>query len=100
MKIYKSTTERLDELLEAACQMAEKGHYRDIRRHHLSDACDTSDGNVSRVLGDMEQMRSALITYAIDHQRNAVVAQAIIDKHSAAEGISNEDRVAILTAAA
>jgi hypothetical protein len=100
MTIYTPTTERRQQLLEAACLLAEQGHYRDIRRHHLSAACDTSDGNVSRVLGDMDHMRSALIDYAMGNSRNTVVAQAIIDKHPSTDGIPHEQKVAILSAAA
>ena len=100
MKIYKPTAERLQQLLEAACVLAEQSNYRNIRRHHLSAACSTSDGNVSRVMGSMNNMRSALIEYAIKEGRHIVVAQAIIDRHPATNDISNEDRVAILTKAA
>ena len=100
MKIYKPTTERRLQLLEAACVLAEESNYRNIRRHHLSRACDTSDGNVSRVLGSMDDMRSALIDYAIKQCRHVVVAQAIIDRHPATDDISNEERIAILTKAA
>jgi hypothetical protein len=100
MTIYTPTTERRQQLLEAACLLAEQGHYRDIRRHHLSAACSTSDGNVSRVLGDMDMMRSALIDYAVMHGRHAVVAQAIIDKHPSINGIPHDEKVAILSTAA
>jgi hypothetical protein len=100
MTIYTPTTERRQQLLEAACTLAEQGHYRNIRRHHLSRACDTSDGNVSRVLGCMEQMRSALIEYAVTKGRNAVVAQAIIDRHPAVDHLDQGARLAILAAVA
>ncbi len=100
MTIYTPTTERRQQLLEAACVLAESTHYRDVRRHHLSRACDTSDGNVSRVLGDMDQMRHDLVLYAMKQERFTVVAQAIIDKHPATVDIPQDERIAILTVAA
>ncbi len=100
MTVYKPIAERRQQILETACLLAEITHYRDVRRHHLAQACGISDGNVSRVLGDMDQMRHALVLYAMEQKRYTVVAQAIIDKHPATADITLDEKIAILTIAA
>jgi len=82
MKYIKSA-ERKQQLLGIACDLAEESHFLKVRRRHLADKSGTATGNVSRVLGDMEQMRCDLIAYAIKHKRLVVIAQAVIDKHPA-----------------
>lgn len=94
---YIKQRDRRQQLLATACDLAEAGHYRDIRRNHLAEAGGTAAGNVSRVLGSMDEMRHRLIEYAIKHGRNKVVAQAIIDNHDAVDHLSAGSKRTILS---
>ena len=97
---YVKAPQRREQLLETACKLAEATHYREIRRHHLVEHGGTAAGNVSRVLGSMDEMRDKLIQYAIDNGRHAVVAQAIIDKHPLVAHLDQDARRIILGAVA
>lgn len=99
MNTYKKAAERREQILQVACELAEETHYSKVRRHHLVDRCETAAGNVSRVMGSMEEMRTRLIEYALQHGRDVVVAQAIIDKHPAVSHLDTERRGQILAAA-
>lgn len=96
---YIKSAERREQLLQGACMLAEESHYRAIRRSHLAHQCCTADANVSRVLGSMDEVRTALIEYAIEHKRQAVIAQAVLDKHPAVSHLSAADRRTALDAA-
>lgn len=96
MKTYIKTPERRDQLLAIACELAETTHFRQVSRGQLAERAGTATGNVSRVFGTMDQMRSDLIEYAITHKRLTVVAQAIIDKHPAVNDLAEDVRVAAL----
>lgn len=100
MTIYQKAADRREQILQAACELAEETHYSKVRRHHLVERCDTAAGNVSRVMGSMEEMRTRLIQYALEHDRNTVVAQAIIDKHPAVSHLDTDRRGQILAAMA
>lgn len=90
------TDQRRQQLLEVACDLAEQSHYLDIRRDQLAAAGSSSTGNVTRVLGPMEEMRDALIRFARKNKRYAVVAQAIVAKHPAVADLSERERMAVL----
>lgn len=100
MNTYKKAAERREQILSVACELAEETHYSKVRRHHLVERCDTAAGNVSRVMGSMEEMRTRLIEYAIENGRLTVVAQAIIDKHPAVKHLESEQVHEALLAAA
>lgn len=96
MNKYIKTPERREQLLSIACDLAEKTHFRQVRRHQLADVAGTATGNVSRVLGNMDEMRTDLIMYAVTNNRLAVIAQAIIDKHPAVKNLDEKTKVAAL----
>lgn len=100
MTIYQKAASRREQILRAACELAEETHYSKVRRHHLVERCNTAAGNVSRVMGSMVEMRTRLIEYALNHHRNIVVAQAIMDKHPAVSHLDTERRGQILAAMA
>ena len=89
---YKKAAHRREEILEVACTLAEESHFNRIRRHHLVDACGTAAGNISRVMGSMEQMRALLIEFAIENNRSQVIAQAIIDRHPSVAHLNQLER--------
>lgn len=96
MNKYIKTPERREQLLTIACDFAEKTHFRQVRRHQLAEAAGTATGNVSRVLGNMEEMRTDLIVFAIEKGRMTIIAQAIIDKHPAVKNLDEKVKVAAL----
>lgn len=96
MKTYIKTPERRNQLLVIACKLAEINHFRHVTRRGIAEAAKTSTGNVSRVFGTMEQMRTDLIEYAIKHNQLIVVAQAIIDKHPSVKNINENVKIAAL----
>ena len=98
MSTYRKADDRREEILEAACELAEKDHYSRVRRHHLVEQCNTAAGNVSRIMGGMAEMRTRLIEYALLHGRDIVVAQAIIDKHPAVDHLTATQRKQMLVA--
>lgn len=98
MSAYQNAEKRRQQILTAACDLAEHMNYREIRRHHLAEACQTAAGNISRVMGGMESFRNQLIDYAMKNERNTIVAQAIIDRHPAVECLSANARRKYLTA--
>lgn len=100
MTIYQKAADRREQILKAACELAEETHYSRVRRHHLVERCDTAAGNVSRVMGSMDQMRTRLIEYALEHNRDVVIAQAIIDKHPSVNHLDSGRRGQILAAMA
>jgi len=97
---YIKAHERRRQLLQIACDLAEADHYRNIRRDDLVKAGETPAGNVSRIMGGMEGMRTALIQYALKNDRFTVIAQAILDKHPAVDHLDREQRSEILLNAA
>jgi len=100
MSKYKKAAERRWLILQVACKLAEETHYSKVRRHHLVKRCGTAAGNISRIMGSMEQMRTAVIQYALDNNRNIIIAQAIMDKHPAVDHLDTVDRAEILGAMA
>jgi len=70
------------------------------REQILKIACETAAGNVSRVVGSMEEMRTLLIEYALQNDREVIIAQAIIDKHPAVDHLCADRRGQILAAMA
>lgn len=96
MSKYQKSNDRRARTLKIACDLAEATHYQKIRRHHLAEACETSTGNISRVMGSMDEMRTLVIEYAIAHKRSTVVAQAIMDKHPAITDLTDHERRAVL----
>ena len=97
---YIKAHERRQQLLQIACDLAEADHYRNIRRDDLVKAGETPAGNVSRIMGGMDGMRTALIKCALENDRFTVVAQAIIDKHPAVQHLCLTARMNILLKAA
>lgn len=100
MTTYQKAANRREQILEVACQLAEKTHYTKVRRQHLVERCGTAAGNISRVMGSMEEMRTRLIDYAVDNGRIKVIAQAIMDKHPSVSHLKPVQRGEILTAVA
>ncbi len=100
MSKYKKAAERRWLILQVACKLAEETHYSRVRRHHLVKRCGTAAGNISRVMGSMEEMRTAVIEYALVNNRNIIIAQAIMDKHPAVDHLDTVDRAEILGAMA
>jgi len=100
MITYKKSAERREQILNAACKLAEESHYNNVRRHHLVTHCETAAGNISRVMGSMKEMRTQLIEYALFHDRSIVIAQAITDKHPAVDHLDVTQRRQHLAAAA
>ena len=100
MITYKKSADRREQILKAACKMAEETHYSNVRRHHLVAHCETAAGNISRVMGSMKEMRTQLIEYALFHDRSTVIAQAIIDKHPAVDHLDINERRQHLAAVA
>lgn len=85
-------------MIEAACILAENTHYKDIRRHQMVKLCNTAAGNISRVMGSMDELRTALIEHAIVNDKPVIVAQAILDKHPAITHLSKPERAVIMAA--
>ena len=98
MTTYKKAAERRWLILQVACKLAEKTHYSKVRRHHLVKPCGTAAGNISRIMGSMEEMRTAVIEYALVNDRNIIIAQAIIDKHPSVADLEPFDRARVLGA--
>lgn len=96
---YLKADKRREQILQAACDLAEKTHYRDIRRHHLVKRCNTAAGNISRVMGSMDELRGQLVDYALVHERSVIIAQAIIDRHPAVSHLDAKQRAKILSVA-
>lgn len=96
MSTYTKAADRREHILEVACGLAESTHYREIRRHHLVEACGTAAGNITRVMGGMDGLRDLLVEFAIRHGRHHVVAQAIADKHPATLSLTSEQRAQAL----
>lgn len=92
MTLYKPTDERRNDILRIACGMAERGNYKLIRRDDLVSPCRTSAGNISRVMGNMDQFRTLLIEYALEHDRSKVIVQAIVDEHRSVEALTKKER--------
>lgn len=99
MNTYKKAATRREQILKAACDLAEENHYSKIRRHHLVERCDTAAGNISRVMGSMDQLKAELIKYALDTKRDAIVAQAVVDKHPAISHLDISEKRRYLSAA-
>lgn len=76
--------------------MAESGHYNKIRRHHLAEKCGTCSGNISRVMGSMDNMRKELIEYALENGRYLLVAQAIFGQHESVRDLTSKQKEKIL----
>lgn len=99
MTIYKKAAERREDILTVACDLAETSHYRRVRRSQLVERCGTAAGNISRVMGSMETMRSLLIDFALRNNRPKVVAQAILDNHPAVSHLAAAERSEFLAGA-
>lgn len=100
MTTYKKAAERRWLILQVACKLAEETHYSKVRRHHLVKRCGTAAGNISRIMGSMDEMRTAVIQYALSNNRDIIVAQAIIDKHPSVADLEQSERARILGAMA
>ena len=96
MITYRKAADRREQITRTACELAEEIHYTNVRRHHLVDRCDTAAGNISRVMGSMDEVRTRLIEYALMNGRDTVVAQAIIDKHPSISHLGVQRRAQIL----
>jgi len=92
MTEYMKIIERREEILKSACRLAEESHYTKIRRHDLAFVCSTAPGNISRVMGSMDELRTAMIEYALAYGIVTVVAQAILDKHPAVDHLNVVER--------
>ena len=94
MKKYLKTSERREQILALACEAATAGHFRQVSRAEIAEKAGTATGNINRVFGTMDQLRSDLIAYAIKHEKLVVIAQAILDKHPGVEGLDDDLRLA------
>lgn len=96
MTTYLKTADRRQQLLSLACNLAVKTHYRQVRRNFLADLAETATGNVSRVFGTMDDLRTAIVDHAISEGIQEIIAQAIIDKHPSVKQLTNDERVQAL----
>ena len=96
MTTYQKASQRRWLILQVACKLAEETHYSKVRRHHLVKRCGTAAGNISRIMGSMEEMRTAVIQYALDNDRHIIIAQAIVDKHPAVDHLDRETKFLML----
>ena len=65
------------EILDAALDVAERGHYLQITREDIASAAGVSPGLVAYYLGPMDRVRDAVMTEAVRVERLAVVAQGL-----------------------
>lgn len=98
MNTYMTAADRRKDILQIACGMAEVTHYKDIRLEKLAKECGTVKGNIIRLMDTMENFRTLLIGYALYHGRDAIIAQAIIDRHPVVNHLDTECRKRILAA--
>jgi len=86
-------------ILQVGCDLAEKTHYNNITRKTLARRCGTATGNISRIMGSMDELKRDVIKYALANDREVVIAQAIMSKHPAISHLSNNFRREVLIAA-
>jgi len=96
---YKKLTVRRREILGLACELTKERHYNTIKRSDLAELGKTSTGNVSRIMGGMDEFKNHLIQYAVKHDHHSVIAQAISENHPLIQGFSNSKKKRHLVAA-
>ena len=97
MKKYIKADVRREKIVKIACRMANSSNYKNVRRDSLALACKMSTGNLTRIIGSMDHLRTMIIEYALTNGDDNIVAQAIVDNHPAIKDLSYNKRKKILT---
>jgi hypothetical protein len=98
-KEYKRLTVRRLEILDAACDIAKEVHYRSIKREELAKVGGTAEGNISKIMGGMENFKVMIVKYAIKKEKVEVIAQAIMERNPQVEGFSKAKKIRYLLSA-
>lgn len=91
-RTYRKIADSRRDIIVTAWNMARVSHYRDLRRDEIAASLNISASNITRVIGDMDVLRTLVIGYAIDANDHKVVAQAIIDGHPAISHLNQKQR--------
>ncbi len=68
---------RKQNILQAAVELARRDGYREVTRDRIAEAAGVSVGLVSRYFGNMNQLRIAIMRYAVKQSIPEIVAQGM-----------------------
>lgn len=83
---YINRKDRRTELLSVAIELAELPGmtYMDVTRQQIAEKAGCSTGLVSHTLGTMNNLRKALMRYAVSHKHYKIIAQGLVRNDSQA----------------
>ena len=76
-----SPDDRTAQILEAAIEVASKGHYRYLTRREIAEAAGVTGPLVGHYLGPMDELGAVLMGYAVANAHLCVLAQGLRDQH-------------------
>jgi len=68
-------------ILRAAVRLARSRGFRSFLRRDVALEARTATGTVSYHFGDMDELRAAVMTHAIQHEVLEIVAQGLAERH-------------------
>lgn len=91
-KRYDDTQQRIDQIIAAAVSLSEDFGYANITRDQVAEAAGCSPALVSRHMGSMDELRTAVVTEAVAQKNLNILAQALIERHPIAVAAPQELR--------
>lgn len=92
MSNYKSK-----QIIAAAVELAEKYGYRNITREQIAERAQVGNGTVTNVLGNVKQMRLAIIRHGVRVGNKTIIAQGTVAQEPyVIRKVSTDDRLAAL----
>lgn len=86
--IYLKPTERREQLLSAALDLAEKHGYMNITRDQVGAAASCSPALINRYFNDMAGLKNQVIREAVRRRCLLVIGQAVVNKHPGVRAVS------------
>lgn len=85
-----------DLVMTAAIEVAITHGYRNMTRDQIAIHAGVSTGTVTNVLGNMKQLRRAVMRYALRTKVRQIIAQGIIAGDPLTTKLGSKERLAIL----
>lgn len=73
--------DRCDAILAAALKLAERDNYKQIRREAISEKAGCSPALVTYHFSTLNQLKRAVMRYAITKENLRVIAQGLVDQN-------------------
>jgi AcrR family transcriptional regulator len=90
--------ERNNEILEAAMDAAREMDFRHLTREAVAERAGVTPPLVNYYMGNLEQIREAVVREAIDREDLEILAQVMLAKHKAARRLTGALRTRVVDA--